>query len=53
MLIVPLLLLVPLYLRLEAGHRLRRRLALLIAFLLIVEATTLSRSGLLGSVWER
>jgi O-antigen ligase len=48
MLIVPLLVLTPLYLRLEAGHRLRRWLALLIAFLLVVEASTLSRSGLLG-----
>jgi O-antigen ligase len=48
MLIVPLLLLVPLYLRLEPRHHLRRRLALLIAFLLIVEAATLSRSGILG-----
>jgi O-antigen ligase len=48
MLIVPLLILSPIYLRLEAGHRLRRPLMALIAFLLIVEATTLSRSGLLG-----
>jgi O-antigen ligase len=48
MLIVPLLLLLPLYLRLEPGHRLRRRLALVIAFLLVVEASTLSRSGILG-----
>ena len=43
MLIVPLLILAPLYLR-----RPSVRLALLIAFLLIVELTTLSRSGLLG-----
>jgi hypothetical protein len=50
MLIVPLLLLLPIYLRLEAGHRLKRRLALLIGFLLIVEAATLSRSGILGLV---
>ena len=48
MLIVPLLVLTPLYLRLEPGHRLRRRLGILIAFLLIVEVATLSRSGLLG-----
>jgi len=48
MLIVPLLVLAPLYLRLERGHRLRVRLAILIAFLLVVEASTLSRSGLLG-----
>jgi O-antigen ligase len=48
MLIVPLLVLAPIYLRLEAGHRLRLRLGLLIAFLLVVEVSTLSRSGLLG-----
>jgi len=48
MLIVPLLVLTPLYLRLERGHRLRVPLMLTIGFLLIVEATTLSRSGLLG-----
>ena len=49
MLIVPLLVLTPLYLRLERGHRLPpppRRC--LIAFLLVVEVATLSRSGLLG-----
>lgn len=43
MLIVPLLILAPLYLR-----RPSLRLALVIAFLLIAELTTLSRSGLLG-----
>jgi hypothetical protein len=48
MLIVPLLVLTPLYLRLEPGHRLKRRLGLLIAFLFAVELSTLSRSGLLG-----
>jgi O-antigen ligase len=48
MLDVPLLALTPLYLRLERGHRLRRPLMLLLAFLLIVELATLSRSGLLG-----
>src|SRR4029077_2841615 len=48
MLIVPLLVLTPLYLRLERGNRWRVRLALLLAFLLITELTTLSRSGLLG-----
>ena len=48
MLIVPLLVLAPIYLRLERGHRLRVRLGILIAFLLVVEASTLSRSGLLG-----
>jgi O-antigen ligase len=48
MLIVPLLLLLPLYLRLEPAHPFRRRLAFVIGFLLIVEAATLSRSGILG-----
>ncbi len=48
MLIVPLLVLLPIYLRLERGHRLRVPLALTLAFLAIVELATLSRSGLLG-----
>ncbi len=48
MLIVPLLVLTPLYLRMEKRHRLRLPLGLLIAFLLLVEITTLSRSGILG-----
>jgi hypothetical protein len=48
MLVVPLLLLAPLYLRLERGHRLRVPLAVLLGFLLIMEISTLSRSGLLG-----
>ncbi|HZO97813.1 MAG TPA: O-antigen ligase family protein [Gaiellaceae bacterium] len=48
MLVVPLLVLTPLYLRLERGHRLRWRLGLLLAFLLVVEVATLSRSGLVG-----
>ena len=48
MLLVPLLVLTPIYLRLEPGHRLRVPLALLLAFLLIAELSTLSRSGLLG-----
>jgi O-antigen ligase len=47
-LIVPLLVLTPIYLRLERGHRLRWPLAVLLAFLLLVELATLSRSGLLG-----
>jgi O-Antigen ligase len=47
-LVIPLLVLTPLYLRLERGHRLRTPLAVLIAFLLVVELATLSRSGLLG-----
>ena len=48
MLVVPLLVLFPLYLRLEKGHRYRAPLAALLGFLAIVELTTLSRSGLLG-----
>ena len=48
MLLVPLLVVAPIYLRLEPRHRLRLPLALLIALLLLVELTTLSRSGLLG-----
>ena len=48
MLIVPLLVLTPIYLRLERGHRLRTPLMATIGFLLVVEALTLSRSGLLG-----
>ena len=48
MLIVPICVLLPLYLRLERGHRLRTPLALVLAFLALVELTTLSRSGLLG-----
>ncbi len=47
-LVIPLLVLTPLYLRLERGHRLRVPLALVLAFLLLVELATLSRSGLLG-----
>jgi len=50
MVIVPLLVLTPLYLRLERDHQLRRRLGVTIAFLLIVLATTLSRSGVLGLI---
>jgi len=48
MLIVPLLVLTPLYLRLESGHRLKTRLGLLLGFMIIMELATLSRSGLLG-----
>jgi hypothetical protein len=47
-LIIPLLVLAPIYLRLERGHRLKASLGLLLAFLLVVELSTLSRSGLLG-----
>ena len=48
MLCIPLLMLLPVYLRLERGHRLRVPLALVLAFLFIVQLSTLSRSGLLG-----
>jgi O-Antigen ligase len=48
MLLVPLLVLTPIYLRLERGHRLRWPLAALLAFLLVVQLSTLSRSALLG-----
>jgi O-antigen ligase len=48
MLVIPLLALTPVYLRLERGHRLKWPLAVVLAFLLLVELATLSRSGLLG-----
>ena len=48
MLVVPLLIVFPIYLRLERGHRLRLPLGVLLAFLALVELTTLSRSGFLG-----
>jgi O-antigen ligase len=48
MLCIPLLMLLPLYLRLERGHRLRVPLALCLAFLFLVQLATLSRSGILG-----
>ena len=48
MLIIPLLVILPLYLRLERGHRLRAPLGILLAFLAFIELTTLSRSGMLG-----
>src|SRR5690348_6578610 len=50
MLCIPLLMLLPVYLRLEPGHRLRVPLALCLAFLFLVQLATLSRSGLLGDV---
>jgi hypothetical protein len=49
-LVVPLLVLLPIYLRLERGHSLRAPLAVMLAFLFVVELTTLSRSGALGLV---
>jgi len=48
MLCIPLLMLLPVYLRLERGHRLRIPLALTLAFLFLVQLSTLSRSGVLG-----
>jgi O-Antigen ligase len=48
MLDVPLLILTPIYLRLERAHRLRIPLVVLIGFLFLVELATLSRSGILG-----
>ncbi|MDX6441205.1 MAG: hypothetical protein QOE43_934 [Gaiellaceae bacterium] len=48
MLVVPLLSLLPVYLRLERGHKLKKPLALALAFMLIMLLTTLSRSGALG-----
>jgi hypothetical protein len=48
MLIVPILMLLPVYLRLERGHRLRTQLAVVLGFMFVVELATLSRSGLLG-----
>jgi O-antigen ligase len=45
---VPLLVLGPLFVRLERPHRLRRPLMALLAGLLVVELATLSRSGILG-----
>jgi O-antigen ligase len=50
MLCIPLLTLLPVYLRLERGHRLRIPLALLLAFFFLVMLSTLSRSGALGLV---
>ena len=49
-LILPLLILTPIYLRLEEHHPWRKRLAWVLAFMLIMELATLSRSGLLGLV---
>ena len=50
MLVVPLLSLTPLYLRLERGHRLKWKLGLALAFMLLVLMATLSRSGALGLI---
>jgi O-antigen ligase len=48
MLDIPILVLLPIYLRLERGHRWKNWLAALVGFLFLVELATLSRSGLLG-----
>jgi hypothetical protein len=48
MLVVPLLVLFPLYLGLDRDHRWRLPLAGVLAFLLVAELATLSRSGALG-----
>ena len=45
---IPLLVLLPIYLRLERGHRLRAALMLTLMFLFLMELATLSRSGMLG-----
>jgi O-antigen ligase len=49
-LIVPILILLPIYLRLERGHPLRVPLVLTLAVLALAEVATLSRSGALGLV---
>ena len=48
MLVIPLLALLPVYLRLERGNRWRVPLAIVLGFLLLVQLSTLSRSGVLG-----
>jgi O-antigen ligase len=48
MLAIPLLVLTPLYLRLERGHKWKKPLAVALAVMLITLLATLSRSGLLG-----
>jgi len=50
MLIVPLLMLTPVYLRLPRGHRLRWPLAVALVFLLLVDIATFSRSGGVGLI---
>ena len=46
--LVPLLVLLPIYLRLERGHRLRVPLMLTLMLLFLIELATISRSGMLG-----
>ena len=48
MLVIPLVALLPVYLRLERGSRWRVPLAVVLGFLFLVQLSTLSRSGLLG-----
>ena len=48
MLVIPLLVLAPIYLRMERRTRLRVPIGVLLSFLLVVELATLSRSGILG-----
>jgi O-antigen ligase len=48
MLVIPLVALLPVYLRLERGNRWRVPLAVVLGFLFLVQLSTLSRSGLLG-----
>ena len=50
MLAIPLLTLLPVYLRLGRGQRWRIPLALVLGFLFLVQLSTLSRSGLLGDL---
>ena len=50
MLIVPLLALTPVYLRLPREHRLKLWLAVVLAFLLLVDIATFSRSGAVGLI---
>jgi hypothetical protein len=47
-LLIPLLILTPVYLRLERDHRYKTKLAAFLAFLLVVLLATLSRSAALG-----
>jgi O-antigen ligase len=46
--LIPLLVLLPVYLRLERGHRLRVPLLLTLMLLFLIELATISRSGMLG-----
>lgn len=50
MLVLPLLILTPVYLRLPKGHYWKKKLGLTLAFLLVVEVLTLSRSGIGGLI---